>query len=292
MNFRDLLSDNIIDSDIVVKGFAYDKGCSVGKGARFAPRVICDLSRHLPAVTRDGVVLDKIKVFQSNIVTPKDLGAIYKESKEVLNYDKYTFFLGGDHSIAIATEAAFFDYAKSLGKTPKIIHFDAHPDFCDFYNGSNLSHACVNARAIDKGYKYSDIVLVGMRGLEKPEVELFSKQPDLTVLYTSELLKITPHEATDKILKNITGDDLVYISFDIDIFDPSLAPGTGTPEGFGMDTHYIINVLKEIFTRVNVHAMDIVEVSPKLDDKNNITSWLSLKMMYEVFGFWMEKKGK
>ena len=292
MNFRDLLADDILDSDVIIKGFAYDKGCSVGKGARYAPRVICDLSRHLPAVTKDGTILDKLKVFQSNIITPKDLGMIYEESKEVLNYGKFTFFLGGDHSVAIATEAAFFDYAKSLGKMPKIIHFDAHPDFCDFYNGSNLSHACVNARAIDKGYKYSDIVLVGMRGLEKPEIELFKKQSELIVLYTKDLLELKPMEACDKILKNITPLDLVYVSFDIDIFDPSFAPGTGTPEGFGMDTHYIISVLKEIFERVNVHAMDIVEVSPKLDQKNNITSWLSLKMMYEVFGFWMQKKGK
>ena len=79
-----------------------------------------------------------------------------------------------------------------------------------------------------------------------------------------------------------------YLSYDIDANDPSFAPGTGTPEAFGLDSYKLMKFIKTLFKKLNIAAMDIVEVSPPLD-VNNITSWLALKTLYEIFAVLNEK---
>ena len=84
---------------------------------------------------------------------------------------------------------------------------------------------------------------------------------------------------------------LVYLSYDIDANDPSFAPGTGTPEAFGLNSIKLLNFIKELFLNLPIKVMDIVEVSPVLDN-NNITSWLALKTIYEILGILSNERGK
>ena len=84
---------------------------------------------------------------------------------------------------------------------------------------------------------------------------------------------------------------MIYLSYDIDINDPSFAPGTGTPEAFGINSYELICFIKNLFINLNIGAMDLVEISPKLDN-NNITSWLGIKTLYEVFEILSEVKNK
>jgi agmatinase len=222
-----------------------------------------------------------------------EFSKIEDKFKEVLSHNKFNLVLGGDHSVSIPTEKAFLDYAKSLNKTPVIIHIDAHPDICDFYDGSKNSHACTNMRAIDNGYKTEDITLVGIRGYEEQEVIYLDLHKELEVYNASYLNEYGFEKVLKSLFNKYKNSDkhLVYLSYDIDANDPSFAPGTGTPEAFGLNSIKLLNFIKELFLNLPIKVMDIVEVSPVLDT-NNITSWLALKTIYEILGILSNERGK
>lgn len=288
--FREMLTDDIQEADVIVSGFAYEEGCSCGSGTSKAPEKILDLSGFLPCSSKDGEKIDKLKIFNNGILksTKNYLEVAYDKASEAYISNKFNLFLGGDHSISIATEKAFYEYAKQIGKKPVIIHLDAHPDYCRVYDGSKYSHACPNARAIDNGFNYEDISLLGIRGFELQEIDLFNAHPEIP-LYTAKMIK---EHGVKKIMKNVIKqykDCLVHVSFDIDITDPAYAPGTGTPEAFGLTNDEVLEILLTIFNNLNVQSMDLVEVSPSLD-VNDITSWLALKNLYEIFNILNRRK--
>ena len=289
--FRDLLINDIEESDIILLGIPYDEGCSCGKGASLAPKVIRELSCFLPPFTADGASLKNLKMYDYGDVL--EFSKIEEKFKEVLNHNKFNLVLGGDHSVSIPTQKAFLDFAKSLNKIPVIIHIDAHPDICDFYDGSKYSHACTNMRAIENGYKTEDITLVGIRGYEEQEVIYLNNHKELEVYNASYLNEFGFDKTLKSLLQRYKNSDehLVYLSYDIDANDPSFAPGTGTPEAFGLNSIKLLNFIKELFLNLPIKVMDIVEVSPVLDT-NNITSWLALKTIYEILGIKSSERGK
>ena len=189
---------------------------------------------------------------------------------------RLTLMLGGDHSVSILTERAYREI--NTGKRA-IIHIDAHADICDFYNGSSNSHACVNRRALENGYSPEDITMIGVRSYEADEIS-FLAHSSVTV-YSSEKVNSDTDAVIDAIIDKYSNYDGVYLSFDIDAVDPAYAPGTGTPEAFGMTSFTVLHILKRLIKALPVDAMDIVEVSPPLD-VNNITSWLALKYILEI----------
>lgn len=285
-NFRDLTVNEIESANVIITGLPYDEGCSCGGGAKLAPQVIRELSSFLPPLSMDGEDLTHVKLFDNGDVLPCDnyFDVIKSKSKEVFATNKFPLFIGGDHSVSIPLEQAFFDYCKELGKIPAIIHLDAHPDICDFYDGRYDSHACTNKRSIDYGYDTNNVVLVGIRGFEAQEVKYFKEHPEIDVYTANDCYKL----GMDKIVENLKNkfDDryAIYLSYDIDINDPAFAPGTGTPEAFGPTSRMVLDLVLGIFRSLPVKAFDIVEVSPKLDT-NDITSWLALKTIYEVFKY-------
>lgn len=288
--FRDLLTNDLEESDVILLGIPYDEGCSCGKGASLAPKVIRELSSFLPPFTADGKSLKNLKIYDYKDVF--EFSKIEDKFTEILNCNKFNLVLGGDHSVSIPTEKAFLDYATSLKKTPVIIHIDAHPDICDFYDGSKYSHACTNKRAIDNGYKTENIVLVGIRGYEEQEVIYLNQHKELEVYNASYLNEFGFDKVLESLFKKYKDDKyLVYLSYDIDANDPSFAPGTGTPEAFGLNSINLLNFIKELFLNLPIKVIDIVEVSPVLD-ANNITSWLALKTIYEILGILSNERGK
>lgn len=283
--FRGLTVNKVEEANIVLVGIPYDLGCSCGSGAHQAPDVMRELSSFLPPFTMDGKEIKNIRIFDNgnvDVSSPSFYESLELSASKVFNLGKFPLFIGGDHSISISLEKAFLAYAKKLGKEPVIIHIDAHPDICDIYHDSAYSHACPNRRAIDNGYKSQNIVMVGIRGFEKQEVEYFEEHPEISVYLASYLNEGGYQEALTSI-KNRFNDDkyMIYLSYDIDANDPSFAPGTGTPEAFGLNSYELMKFIKELFISLPIFAMDIVEVSPKLDC-NDITSWLALKTLYEI----------
>jgi len=107
--FRDLLTNDIKESNIILLGIPYDLGCSCGKGASLAPKTIRELSSFLPPFTADGKSLKNNKIYDYNDVS--EYSKIEDKFKEILQYDKFNLILGGDHSISIPTQKVFLEYA-------------------------------------------------------------------------------------------------------------------------------------------------------------------------------------
>ena len=235
--FRDLMVDDITKSNVIICGVPFDGNASVGKGASLAPDTLRELSYDLPALDRNGNLLSNTFIYDQGNFDAGDFNKLSEEiySKIISYDDKFQIVLGGDHSIAIASEKAFYKKALEENKEPVIIHIDAHPDICDEYHGSKYSHACPIKRALDLGFKDENITLIGVRGFEAQEIETFKKHPLLDVYKASDVNKLGI-EALLLILcsKYKNPKYKIYLSYDIDANDPSYAPGTGTPEAFGL----------------------------------------------------------
>ena len=291
--FRGLLCSQINEADVVLTGLPYDLGCSCGTGANLAPKVLRELSAFLPPLTMDGMPITPLKIYDNGDIDSVDnyYSVVESKTKELFKLNKFLLFIGGDHSVSIPLEKNFLENAKSNNKIPVIIHIDAHPDICDEYDGSRYSHACPNMRAIDNGYLTENINLIGIRGYEQQEVDYFSKHPEIKVVNASYINENGFNEIFEYLKKKYQNDKYeIYLSYDIDANDPSFAPGTGTPEAFGLNSNELMKFIKNLITHLPINAMDIVEVSPSLDC-NNITSWLALKTLYEIFNI-INKRAK
>lgn len=286
--FRGLLVDDSEKSRVILTGIPYDKNASIGKGASEAPSRIRELSRYFPPLTMDGADISACKIFdRGDIVCEEEDCSTYfrrieEEVSSTLRSDKLNLFIGGDHSVAIPLEKAFLEFARKHGKKAGIIHIDAHPDICDVYEGSSLSHACPIRRAIDHGYEKSKLLLIGMRGYELQETAYFWQNPEIEVYPSSFILKNGVEAVLQRIEEKFDDGDWIYLSYDIDVNDPCFAPGTGTPEPFGLHSLDVLKIIRHIFRKQNVVAMDLVEIAPPLD-KNDLTTWLGLKTLYEIF---------
>ncbi len=281
--FRGLTTIKKEEADVILTGIPYDLGCSCGKGASLAPQIIRDLSSFLPPLTMDGKRIET-KIFDNGDILSFD--EIEEKGNEIFQLNKFSLFIGGDHSVTIPLQKSYLDVIKNKGLTPAVIHIDAHPDICDFYDGSKYSHACTNKRTLDNGLTDENLTMIGIRGYEEQEVDYFNNHPDIKVYQSSYINRLDKKgekyidQMIDEIIERNRGK-AVYLSYDIDANDPSFAPGTGTPEAFGLNSVTLLKILKRLFIELDIKAFDIVEVSPALDS-NNITSWLALKTIYEI----------
>ena len=282
--FRDLMAKNEEEANVFLCGVPFDGNASIGKGAAKAPDTMRELSYGLPPLDMVGNLLTKIKICDLGNFDANNFDELQKNIKEKLLPKKgFHVIFGGDHSIAIASERAFYDSCLERGKTPVIIHLDAHPDICDVYEGSKYSHACPNFRSLEYGYKDENVTLVGVRGFEAQEIETFKKHPKLDVFTTFNVKKIGIENLLVYISNKYNKPEYeVYVSYDIDANDPAFAPGTGTPEAFGLTDFETVAFAAGLVANLNVTCMDLVEIAPPLD-VNNITSWLGLKTLYEIF---------
>ena len=275
---------------VYITGIAYDKGASLGKGAKHAPKLIWKQTMDMPPFTIDGKPIDDIKLYNNGIYKPQKQDDIAKIA-EVIQDDVFNLFIGGDHSVSIKLEETFYKKAKAKNLVPVIIHIDAHPDFCDFYDRSYYSHACPNKRAFDLGYRGENFTLIGIRGYEAQEIEFFKIHPEIKIYSASTILEKGINDMLDEVIAKYHDPKYaIYLSYDIDVNDPFTAPGTGTPENFGLAPYTTLKIIETLLANLNVEVMDIVEVSPKLDDNNNTTSWLVVKTLYEIFGVLIDKR--
>ncbi len=289
--FRGCTVTDIHHAHVLLTGIPYDEGCSCGSGARLAPQTMRELSSFLPPLSKDGMLLNSIQLYDTGDIKKQDSSYfehIEKESLKRFLTNKFPIFLGGDHSITIPLQRSFYQYCQNIKKIPVIIHLDAHPDICDEYDQSKYSHACTNFRSLEYGYLPEHLHLIGVRGFELQEVQYLNQHPEIHVYTATKILK----EGIQPIIEQLKAmyDDryAIYLSYDIDINDPAYAVGTGTPEAFGLPSIMVLELIIELFKNLPIAAFDIVEVSPSLDC-NNMTSWLALKTLYEVFAVLIQK---
>lgn len=283
-------ADTPLDAKVCIMGIPFDLATSLNKGAAKAPERIRELSVDMSDLGEDMIpIRDDVLYDLGDIPTTLNwedyFNQVEQEALELMQYKKFSLFIGGDHSVTIPLHKAFGKYQRSIKENAKIgvIHFDAHYDLCPEYDGHPWSHACTEARALDDVINGEDLTFVGIRVAEASEIEILKNNPEITTFTARDVYKEGVESICQKIIEHYRDYDAVYLTLDIDVLDPAYAPGTGTPSMGGLSSRELLEIVRCLLNEVSIQAMDIVEVAPTLD-VNDITSWAALGIIQLVLG--------
>ena len=203
------------------------------------------------------------------------LRALYDDLLEAAG-DRFIIGLGGEHSISSAPATAWAD---RLDGDVTILQFDAHTDLRDRHHDSPWNHACVMRRVLART---PNIVAVGIRALTSEERDII-REHDLEVVFAYEMRRPGWVERALGAL----GEN-VYITFDVDFFDPSLMPATGTPEPGGGGWWDALDLLTRVFRERTVVGADLVELAPRRGEE--ASAFTAAKLAYKMIGLWSENR--
>lgn len=192
--------------------------------------------------------------------------------KQIRTWKKIPIMLGGEHSITIPIR-------NFIDKDSIVIIFDAHGDLREEYLDEPYSHACITKRLLDV-INPSQILQVGIRAQSLEEIEFVNKNSELLQITTLDLNRNGLDWAKSVFKNAIKKYDKIYVSIDIDGFDPSFAPGTGTPETMGLNPFEVFTLL-HLIPNNKIIGIDLVEVNPN-QDHSGITSILAAKTLFEL----------
>ncbi|MFN8399651.1 MAG: agmatinase [Anaerolineales bacterium] len=275
-------------TDFSIIGIPFDGLASARKGAALAPERLRYWSRHLTPFSEDRTRLKEMTIC--------DLGDIKIQNPEtdfvtvrqrVATLPNMPIILGGDHSVSIPVLQAQRERYKDqrLG----ILWIDAHPDLCDFFDGSRLSHANTMRRALDFGIEAHDVCMVGLRSWEEQEIDLI-ENGGIHVYTAVDVAERGMRHIADSVYNILNDCDAIHISLDIDCLDPSVAPGTGIPEFGGLTSRDVLTLIKST-QDLNVVGLDVVEIAPSLDP-SEATVFAGLKIIMEHIAVMARKKQK
>ena len=263
------------EADTVLFGAPYDSTTSFRPGTRFGPSAMRQesfgIETYSPAQDKD--LVDDTKVFDSGDLelpfgAPEPaLKMIEERAARILEDGKRPFLLGGEH---LVTLGAFRAVQKKYPNVV-IIHFDAHADLREDYLGNPLSHACVLRRCHDL-VGDGRIFQFGIRSGTREEFAFMKSGHVTTEPFTSTTLA--------KVVKSIPKKTPLYLTIDMDVLDPSEFPGTGTQEAGGFSYLQLLADMRLICSKLNVVAMDNVELNPGLDPTGRSTA-LACKFLRE-----------
>ena len=249
--------DEFKEAKAVLFGAPFDGTTSFKPGARFAPNAMREdswaIESYSPYLDKD---LNDIKLFDfGNLELPfgdkkNALRMIQEKTQEIIDEGKIPIMIGGEHLVSLAPVKALSKKYEDLN----IIHFDAHTDLREDYLGEALSHATVIRRIFDQ-VGVGKINQFCIRSGLKEEFDWAKKNTHLE-RFTYNTLESCVRRLKDK---------PVYITIDLDVFDPSVFPGTGTPEPGGINFHHMMEIISFLSRLENVVGMDVVELSPKYD---------------------------
>ena len=259
-------AENEQDAKVVLYGAPYDSTTSFRPGTRFGPAAIRSesfgIETYSPLQDRD---LEDFSFFDSgDLELPfgapdRALEMIEARAEEILSDGKIPFLLGGEHLVTLGAVRAVVRRHPDL----RIIHFDAHADLREDYLGVRLSHACVMRRCHDL-LGDGRIFQFGIRSGTREEFEFMRAGHVVTEPFSDATLV--------EVLDSIPPDAPVYLTVDMDVLDPSVFPGTGTPEAGGFDYRRLVGDVVRICSQLNVVGIDNVELAPSLDPTGRSTA--------------------
>lgn len=265
----------------VVFPVPYETTTSYGVGARGGPEAIVGASRYIELydqeldldVSRVGIhTLPALELTRDGPeAAMKELEASYAQVAEACG-DRFLVMLGGEHTISAPAIRA--QAARTEGRL-SVLQLDAHADLRDEFEGSKWSHACAMARVLD----IADVVAIGVRGVSEEEVEIARSDDRTTLIWADEMWD--GDAWMDRALEAL--GDPVYLTFDVDYFDPSLVPATGTPEPGGGDWYRTLLFLRRVFQERDVVACDVVELAPI--PLLHASDFLVAKLVYKLIGY-------
>jgi agmatinase len=277
--------------DVAIIGAPFDDAVSHRSGARFGPRAIREAQYTSGSIhsLQLGIepfdLLTVVDAGDANIIPAwidRGHAMIYRKVHEVAATGAIPIVLGGDHSITWPSATAVAEVRRpgSIG----IVHFDAHADTATDDWGVLAGHGTPMRRLIESGaVAGKNFVQVGLRGYWPP-VDVFEwmKEHGLRYHFMTEIEERGAEAVIDDaIAEALDGPDAIYLSVDIDVVDPGLAPGTGTPEPGGLISRELLRAVRRIVGAVELAGMDIVEVSPPYDHAE-MTSMIANRVALEA----------
>lgn len=260
------------DAKVVLIPVPYDGTSTWGKGADKGPDAFLEASENMELFdieTRSEVY--KKGVYLAPPVTEdsspeKMVEAVYKTTKNYLKQEKFVTLFGGEHSISIGSIRAFNETFEDL----TVVQIDAHADLRPEYEGTTCNHAC----AVHEASKKTNLIQVGIRSMDISEMDHMDENQ---VYWAHDLYEDWMDDAIGQMTPN------VFITIDLDAFDPSILPSTGTPEPGGMFWYETLEFLKMMFKKKNVVGFDIVELNPNKNEKSS--DFLAAKLYYKMLSY-------
>lgn len=261
-------------SKIIIVPVPYDETSTWIRGADKGPDAIMAASPNLEFYDIEtGTEVHLNGIHTINPVEEKSspealVEAVYSAVSGVLKDDKFPVVIGGNHTVSIGAAKACSDFYDELS----VLQLDAHADLRQEYEGSRYNHACVMARVKE----FAPVVQAGVRSMSAEELPYADSE---TMFFSHQLFKDRANykKALDK-LKN-----RVYITIDLDVFDPSLIPSTGTPEPGGPAYFEIMHFLRDVAETRTVVGFDVVELCPS--QHNKAPDFVAAKIIYQLLSY-------
>ncbi|APG60535.1 agmatinase [Christiangramia salexigens] len=262
----------IDEAKVVLIPVPYDGTSTWQKGADKGPDAFLNASENMELfdietrteVYKKGVYLAPPVTEDSS--PEKMVEAVYKTTKNYIKQDKFVTLFGGEHSISIGSIRAFNESFEDL----TVVQIDAHADLRPEYEGSKCNHAC----ALHEASKNTNLIQVGIRSMDISELDHMDENQ---VYFADDLYDDWQDDAIGQMTPN------VFITIDLDAFDPSIMPSTGTPEPGGLFWYETLEFLKMMFKKKNVVGFDIVELCP--DENEKSSDFLAAKLYYKMLSY-------
>lgn len=246
-NFLGLEKQDYESSKVVIFPVPYSSTTYWGSGTKEGPQEIIEVSRHLELYdietkkdpSKEGIFT--LPFLEPSKESPKEtMDRIKSVVDRLLRNGKFLIMLGGEHSITFGAIQSFKEKFSDFS----VLQIDAHTDLRDEFEGTKYHHACVMKRIKDLGIP---ITQVGIRSTSRGEDKV-------------ENVFFAPEIPVEKIIATLK--DKVYLTFDLDAFDPSVMPSTGTPEPGGLSWYEVLNLIKEVAQKKKIIGADVVELDP------------------------------
>ncbi len=267
---------NFESSRVLIWPVPFEKTVSYGVGTKNGPHAIIEASRNMELFDEEiggetaQIGIHTLAAIDADREASEMMPALYDEAERLLKLGKFICMLGGEHSISAPVIKAHKDLYPNLS----VLQIDAHADLRDEYDGSPFSHASVMRRVVE----FCPAVQIGIRSLSAEEARVIPLLPT-RVFYAKDIVGHTAW--IEEAVTSLTED--VYLTIDVDGFDPSLIPTTGTPEPGGLMWYDVIWLIKSVAEKRRIVGMDVTELSTS--PGNNSPSFLTAKLIYKTLGY-------
>jgi agmatinase len=269
-------------SSVVILPVPYDLTTSYQAGGRFGPSAILDASTQVELYDDElgsepcNIGIHTLPALEPIATNPEAMHSRVQDVVgAIIDAGKFPITLGGDHSITIGV----LNSLKERYEEFSVLQLDAHADLRDTYHESRVSHACVARRASEM----ASVTQIGIRSISSDEIEFVKNAAQVKTIFAREL-----NSGLDSALSAI--DDLkgpVYLTLDVDVFDPSIMPATGTPDPGGLDWYAVTALIKKLFQTKEIIGCDVVELAPIGGMK--APDFLVAKLVYKIIGYYSQK---
>lgn len=269
------------NSKVVILPVPYEKTTTYVKGTAKGPQAIIDASRNMEIydeelnkdISKVGIcTLNELKIDEKPELM---VNIVCNNIKKLIDDNKFPVIVGGEHSITPGCVKAFAENYNNFS----VLQLDAHADLRDQYEGTKYSHACPMRRVLEIN---KNLVQVGIRSLS-PEEAYFVKKKNMEIFWAKDIFD--NNAWMDKAISGLAKN--VYITFDLDVFDPSILPSTGTPEPGGLYYYQVLKFLRKVFEQKNIVGFDVVELRPNENDVGS--DFTAAKVIYKMIGYKFNK---